>query len=60
MAQRLGRDGAQVRAVASDQRAVVYHGDLASRLDGVHRRALPGWTRTQYHHIVVIDRHIHS
>ena len=60
MAQRLRRDGAQVGAVAADQRTVVHHGYLAPGLGRVHRRALARRAGAQHHDIVVVDRHVYS
>ncbi|MCY1350667.1 hypothetical protein D9M69_369030 [compost metagenome] len=58
--QGLGRDGAQMGAVAADQRAVVHHRHLASGLGGVHRRALTRRAGTQHHYVVVVDSHAYS
>ncbi|MNF52575.1 hypothetical protein D3C84_339250 [compost metagenome] len=58
--QGLGRDGAQVGAVAADQRAVVHHRHLASGLGGVHCRALTRRAGTQHHYVVVVDSHAYS
>ena len=60
MAQRLGGNGAQVGAVAADHLAIVHHRHATAILGGVHRRALACRSRTQYHHVVAIDRHAFS
>src|SRR5690606_25219751 len=60
MTQRLGRNGPQVSGVAAYFWPTVDYGDLAPRLDRIHRRAFTRGPRTQYHHIVVIDSHMNS
>ncbi len=45
--------------VAADVWPAIDHGDLASRLDRIHRRAFAGWARAQNHYIVIVDSHIH-
>ncbi|MCY1346150.1 hypothetical protein D9M69_322290 [compost metagenome] len=60
VAQGLGRNGAEVGAVAADQRTVVHHRHLATGLGGVHRRALARRAGTQHHYVVVVDSHAYS
>ncbi|MNF54779.1 hypothetical protein D3C84_362190 [compost metagenome] len=60
MAQRLGRDSAQVGAVATDLATAIDHRHLAPRLGGVHCRTLTRRARTQHHYVVVVDRHVYS
>ena len=56
----LGRDGAQVSAVAADLATAIDHRHLAPCLGGVHCRAFPRRAGTQHHHVVVVDSHAYS
>ncbi|MNY10312.1 hypothetical protein D3C86_1432830 [compost metagenome] len=56
----LGRDGAQVSAVAADLATAIDHRHLAPCLGGVHCRAFPCRAGTQHHHVVVVDSHAYS
>ncbi|MNC13758.1 hypothetical protein D3C75_615120 [compost metagenome] len=58
MTQGLGGNGAQVRAVATNQLAAIHHRHLAPALGGAHRRPLACRARAQHHHVIVVDGHL--
>ena len=58
--QGLGRDSAQMRAVAAHQATVIDHRHLAPGLGRIHGRPLARRAGTQHHHVVVVDRHAYS
>ncbi len=56
----LGRDGAQVGAVAPDLATAIDHRHLAPCFGGVHCRTFSGRAGTQHHYVVVVDSHAYS